>query len=119
MFSIPSRVLSLHRNNNFLQQKRSLAKKYQEILNDKNIEILKETEKSKSNYWLNCLILKDKCNLESLLIATNEQGIMTRMIWQPLHQSIPYKNCPRMNLEITEEYSKKVLNIPSSANLVG
>ena len=112
-------LAQLEQINNFLKQKRTLAKKYQEIFaKDANIKFLSEAKDSKSNYWLNCLILKDDSQLEYLLIKTNEAGIMTRMIWQPLHQSIPYKNCPKMNLEVTEEYSKKILNIPSSANLI-
>jgi len=36
-----------------------------------------------------------------------------------LMQYLPmYKNCPRMNLDVAEDMARRIINIPSSANLI-
>ena len=42
---------------------------------------------------------------------------MTRPAWTPLHLLPIYSNCPKMDLEITENMFRRVINIPSSAKL--
>ncbi|WP_044896027.1 LegC family aminotransferase [Bacillus alveayuensis] len=104
----------------FIKKKRELARKYKEALRDiSGIRFFEEMHFSKSNYWLNTLILEKSFELkrDELLKALNESGIMSRPIWYPLHQLKMYKNNPKMDLSMTEKLSQQIINIPSSMGL--
>ena len=104
----------------FIEQKRSLAKKYQEVFKDiEEIEFFVEPEYAKSNYWLNAIILKEnnKTLRDEILKKTNESGIMTRPVWKLMHHLEMFKNCPKMDLSVSESLENRIINIPSSAYL--
>ena len=103
----------------FILRKRKVADMYfNAFKNLDGLRFVSEREDSKSNYWLNTIILDDASgySIEELLKRTNEIGIMTRPAWT-LHLLPIYSNCPKMDLEITENMSRRVINIPSSAKL--
>lgn len=105
---------------NFISNKRKVAEIYSNVFqNLDGLRFLSEREDSKSNYWLNTIILDDASgySLGELLKRTNDIGIMTRPAWTPLHLLPIYSNCPKMDLEVTENMSRRVINIPSSAKL--
>ena len=104
----------------FLSQKRNLSLRYQNLFKDvEGIKFFTEPKFAKSNYWLNTLILdsKNAKNLIPLIELTHQHGIMTRPIWKPMHELSLYKDCPRMDLSVSEDLSRRILNIPSSAIL--
>jgi perosamine synthetase len=72
------------------------------------------------NNWLNAILLgpEFKKDLDLILYECNKNKIMTRPIWEPLHSLKPYKNFPKSNITVANEISKKLINIPSSANLL-
>ncbi|MEK9627532.1 MAG: LegC family aminotransferase [Nitrospinota bacterium] len=102
---------------NFLQQKRALALRYNNLFEKlKGFRFFTEPESCKSNYWLNVLILdRENANqMTSILELTNKSGIMTRPVWE-LMSSLPmYKDCPRMDLSGAEDLQRRTINIPSS-----
>ena len=106
---------------NLLQSKRLLAESYQQEFADfRGVAIFKEVEFAQSNYWLNTLIL-DEVHVQhrdALLKRTNALGIMTRPIWTLLHKLPMYKNCPRMKLTIAGSLEQRVINLPSSPQLL-
>jgi perosamine synthetase len=105
----------------FLENKRKLAETYaKEFSCVPGVRFFGENTVSKSNYWLNALILDSnhKSELESLLQATNEAGIMTRPIWQLLHTLPMFKDCPRMDLNDAIDLESRIINIPSGAYLI-
>lgn len=106
----------------FVEAKRELASRYADAFRSvPGVRFLVEQPHVASNYWLNALILEED-NLalrDSVLAATNEQGIMTRPVWNLLHRLPMYGNCPRANLSCAESLSRRVINIPSSPHLVG
>nr|WP_034645148.1 LegC family aminotransferase [Bacillus methanolicus] len=105
----------------FLTKKRELAKKYIEALRDiTGIHFFEETHFSKSNYWLNTLIIEEPFELkrDELLKVLNDSGIMSRPVWRPLHQLKMYKDNPMMDLSMTEKLYQKIINIPSSMSLL-
>jgi dTDP-4-amino-4,6-dideoxygalactose transaminase len=75
---------------------------------------VKEDELSKANYWLNCLILKSKRERDSFIKFTQENGIMTRPTWTPMHRLKIYRDCFKDNLENTQWISDRLVNVPSS-----
>jgi perosamine synthetase len=104
----------------FLRQKRALASRYKNRFAEiEGIQFFQEPEFAKSNYWLNSLIVapENANRLASLIELTHKHGIMTRPIWKLMHTLPMYKDCPRMNLLVSEGLSQRILNIPSSAKL--
>lgn len=104
----------------FLKEKRKLANRYERLFSSvSNIRFFKEPENSCSNYWLNVLLLEqsDIIMRDQWLDALNQNGIMSRPIWKPIHQLEMYRDCPAMPLDTTMKLAGQVINIPSSANL--
>ena len=103
-----------------LLQKRRLSKKYQMALFGlTGVRFVTEQTWADSNHWLNTLILDEKFSQElaDILAVTNQAGYEIRPAWTPLHQLPIYKNCPKMDLSVTENLAKRSINLPSSAHL--
>ena len=66
------------------------------------------------------LILKEKdIKLRDFLIKKlNSKNIASRPIWQPLHMISYLKKFPKMEMTVTEDLNKRIINIPSSPNLI-
>lgn len=105
----------------FINNKRKLAENYQKAFAGiDGIRFFTEPDFARSNYWLNVLLLNKKFanQRDSLLEATNNQGIMTRPVWTLMHELEIYSSCPKMgSLDIAEDIERRLINIPSSANL--
>ncbi|MBS4096043.1 MAG: LegC family aminotransferase [Sulfuricella sp.] len=108
---------------NFLKSKRALAQNYRSAFAGiDEINFFTEPEFSKSNYWLNSVLLNKRFanQRDSLLDATNSLGIMTRPVWTLMHKLEIYKSCPRMDsLSVSEDIEQRLINIPSSPYLSG
>lgn len=106
----------------FIEKKRSLAKRYLGAFEGiEGIKFFVEPEFASSNYWLNTLLI-DRENIpcrDKLLAITNENGIMTRPAWTLMHKLPMYKDCPRMDLTVSEDLENRIINIPSSPALLG
>ena len=105
----------------FINLKRKLYKKYQSKFKNLHfLKLLKEPKNSKSNYWLQTIILEKKFSyLKNLFLKeTNLLGIITRPVWKPMHKLKHLKKCPKMKLEIVEDIYSRAINIPSSPNLM-
>ncbi|MCX5847586.1 MAG: LegC family aminotransferase [Deltaproteobacteria bacterium] len=105
----------------FLEKKRLLAERYAEAFADvKGVRFFTEPAFAKSNYWLNTLILDREYvdQRDDILKVTNGNGIMTRPAWTLMPHLPMYSDCPRMNLDVAEDLVRRIINIPSSADLV-
>lgn len=101
-----------------LKQKRALAKRYIEIFSECNdIRMFSEREGTISNYWLNTLILSPAvCSArDPILSILNDAQFTSRPVWEPMHKLEIYANCPRADLAVTEDLSRRIINLPSSA----
>lgn len=100
----------------FIKQKRELTDKYLELFKEvQGITVFTEKENSFSNYWLQTLIIDPTFhNRNELLTFLNESGVMSRPIWTPLHELVPYKNCPKSDLQTTMFLKERVINLPST-----
>lgn len=104
----------------FLVKKRQLAVRYEKVFeNIEGIKFFVEPEFAKSNYWLNVLLLSTgyESKKDELLALTNEQGIMTRPVWDLMYTLPMFENCPRMDCQVAESIAARLINIPSSVNL--
>lgn len=104
----------------FLKKKRRLFFRYKKNF-DKiaEVDLFSEKKFSKSNFWLQAILLK-KPNLQlrnKILNLTNKKNIGTRPVWELLHTIKYLKKFEKMNLKNSIKLSKRVINIPSSANI--
>ena len=105
----------------FLAAKRTLFGRYQAAFSGlENTRIVAEPDGCRSNYWLQTLLLDKSVatQRDAILSATNDAGLMTRPAWALLHQMTPYRNCPRMDLAVSESLAQRIINLPSSPSLV-
>ena len=102
----------------FLERKRSLAARYKDAFASvSEIEVIGEPPGTRSNYWLNNILVADAEQRDEVLRQTNEQGIMTRPVWTPMHRLPMYAACPRGDLATVEWLEQRLVSIPSSAFL--
>jgi perosamine synthetase len=104
----------------FLEQKRRLAENYAAVFAKiEGVHFFTEPDFAESNYWLNALLLDSSMAgiRDDILSATNKIGFMTRPIWTPMHYLKMYEGCPKMNLSVSEDLCKRIINIPSSPSL--
>ena len=98
----------------FIQNKRNLALDYNAFFESKGLNFRKELPNTKANYWLMCIELENKQERESFLKETNENGVMTRPIWQLIFKSSLYSGFQK-DAQINAMYLEdRIVNIPSS-----
>lgn len=98
----------------FLLDKRLMADEYAALFTDLGIKFRQETPDTKANYWLMCVELNDKADRESFLKYTNENGVMTRPIWNLMYRLPMYEHCQRDSQCNAEFLEERIVNIPSS-----
>ena len=102
-----------------LNFKRELFNKYQRAFEEvEEINLFAEPVKSKSNYWLQTLLLKkgDFSKRDSILASTNAAGLMTRPACMLINKLEPFKIYQSMELNCALSLEKRIINIPSSDN---
>ncbi|MBW2003491.1 MAG: LegC family aminotransferase [Deltaproteobacteria bacterium] len=107
----------LEQLNAFVENKRELARRYQEFFESLDIPFIKEPEHARSNYWLNAIILPDRKTRDVFLKATNEAGVMTRPTWRLMNKLEMYKDCQTDDLANAQWLEDRVVNIPSSVRI--
>lgn len=111
-------VAQLESLDELIRKKRMLHSVYQSFVSViPGIELIKEKEYSRSNYWLQTIRLNDVNAIEDWLLGLNEAGIMSRPVWTPLHELPMYRDCPKDDLIHTEKLKKVLINVPSSSSL--
>lgn len=103
----------------YVLNKRETAQRYKEFFqNEAEVEFFTEPENCRSNYWLNVVILKDKEAQLKFLQETNDNGVMTRPIWELMNRLPMFEHCEHDSLENTIWFADRVVNIPSSVRLM-
>ncbi len=104
-----------------ISKKRKLFDLYlEQFKNLPGVSLMKEPTDSRSNYWLQAIILEPKFSLlrNEILDQTNEIGISTRPVWDLLTSLEHLKLFPSMDVTQAEEIAKGLINLPSSPQLV-
>lgn len=104
----------------FLQKKRQLAQRYQELFaNIEGVEFVIEPELTQSNYWLNAILLAPEyaSQRDELLAMSHEEKMLVRPVWNLMYTLPMYKDCPKMDCSVSESISNRLINLPSSVNL--
>lgn len=102
----------------YIESKRQVAAEYEEFFkNIDYIDFFVDTPNTFSNYWLNAVIMKDKEAQLDFLQQTNDNGVMTRPIWELMNRLPMFEKCENDGLINTIWLADKVVNIPSSVKL--
>lgn len=101
----------------FLLNKRELAKNYYMFFKESNIEFVDEPINSKANFWLNAILLKDKSERDNFLKYSNDNGVMTRPVWDLMHTLKMFEDSDYGNLNNSLWIADRLVNIPSSVRL--
>ncbi|NQX55257.1 LegC family aminotransferase [Pedobacter panaciterrae] len=104
----------LEQLNVFVENKRELASIYKSYFQDQQIAFVTENEGAKANYWLNCILFADADERDSFLEYSNENGVMTRPVWELMHRLPMFINAQKGDLNNSEWLADRLVNIPSS-----
>ena len=104
----------------FVKDKRRLAGLYADLVAQMNdVSFVSEPAGTRSNYWLNAIMLRDANNRDQLLQELKDNKIQARPCWTLMHHLVMYKDKPRCDdLARAEEINARLVNIPSTPTLV-
>lgn len=102
----------------FIAAKKKLTDRYRQVFKDIGYgSIYTEPDHSDSNQWLVALLLNDESVRDQLLTKLNDINIFARPVWTLMNKLPMNKNCPTMDLSVSEDLEKKIINLPSSVAL--
>lgn len=102
----------------YVEDKRATAAAYRDYFSRMDgIEFFVEPENTRSNYWLNAVLLPNREEQQAFLQYTNDNGVMTRPIWELMNRLPMFEHCETDNLINTQMFADRVVNIPSSVRL--
>lgn len=97
-----------------LESKRKTAELYKDFFNTTDVQFVSEPQNSKSNYWLNAILLKDRAERDAFLTETNNNGVMTRPAWTLMNKLPMFNTSIKGDLCNAEWLEDRLVNIPSS-----
>ena len=106
---------------NFLKKKKKLFQYYKEKFNnEKKFKLLYPIEDNDSNYWLNTIYI-DNCDLKlrnKIIKEINIKKISVRPVWKLMKKINYLSKYPSMNLKNSNYLERRLINLPSSSNLI-
>ena len=112
-------VAQIEKLPDILKEKADVAKIYSKFFEQVSINFIRPLNKANANNWLNAIILNDQKERDSFLQVTNNNGILTRPIWNLLSELPMYKKCENDGLSNSRWLVERVVNIPSSVPNLG
>ncbi len=103
-----------------LKKKRKLFNFYNKIFKENSyFKLINEPKKSKSNFWLQTILIKEKYSklTGEIIKDLNDKKIYVRPGWELMTNLKHFKDCPKMDLSISKKIYKRIINIPSSSFL--
>ncbi len=98
----------------FLENKRELAAIYEKFFTGTDIVFVREPKDCRSNYWLHAIIVKDTKERDAFLKFSNENGVITRPVWQLMNKLPMFQTCQTSDLSNALWLEERIVNIPSS-----
>ena len=97
----------------FIDIKRKRAAAHAELFRDTDWEFVTEPGNCRSNYWLCAVLTNSPSEKNAFLAATNDAGLGTRPVWEPLHSLPMYQHCRREDVSTAMDIASKLVNLPS------
>ena len=101
----------------FVENKRELAAAYHGKFDTIGVQYVKELPGARANYWLNTVLLSDKLQQQAFLTYMNNNGVMSRPVWELMHKLSMFKDDQKGTLSNSEWIADRLVNIPSSVRL--
>jgi perosamine synthetase len=108
-----------------LKAKRQLAERYRAaVAHLEGVELVEEPDGCRSNHWLVTLrftsadLQHAKRQRLQLLEAAHAAGLLLRPVWKLLNQLPMYATAPRGSLFVAEDQAQRLVNLPSSPQLL-
>jgi perosamine synthetase len=108
-----------------LEAKLRLLERYRDaIANLQGVELVAEPAGCRSNHWLVSIRFTASDPMEAgrqrlqLLESAHSAGLCLRPVWKLLHQLPMYASAPRGTLPVAEDQAYRLVNLPSSPQLV-
>jgi perosamine synthetase len=101
----------------FIENKRELAEFYKIYFSNSDLKFISEPKDSKANYWLNSILLPNLDQRNKFLDYSNNNGVMTRPVWELMTKLPMFKQCQSDELINSKWLSERLVNIPSSVRL--
>lgn len=100
----------------FIADKRLTADAYKHYFSDKwmnEVEFIAEPEGTRSNYWLNAILLPDRSARDAFLKYTNDHGVQTRPAWELMPRLEMWSRAVTDGIPVSREIADRLVNIPS------
>lgn len=103
----------------FIDSKRRTAQAYIDLFAGEphGIKFMKEPEGTRSNYWLNAILMPDKESQQAFLEYSNDHGVMTRPVWELMNRLPMFETAQTDGLENSRWLADRIVNIPSGVIL--
>lgn len=111
-------VAQMEQLDNILENKKETASKYQCFLDEKGFKFFNEPVNTSANFWLNLILFNSLAERNKFLEYTYNNGIITRPIWRLINKLPMYENCQTGNLDNSELFEERVVNIPSGYRIM-
>jgi len=100
-----------------LENKRATAQLYREFFQRMGIAFIQEPVDSRSNYWLNAVLMDDRKQRDGFLNYAAEKRVQARPVWRLMTNLPMYRNCESISLEAALWLEGRLINLPSSVRL--
>lgn len=97
-----------------LANKRETAEAYEAFFAKREDAVfVKEPTDSRSNYWLNAVLLPNLEARNAFLEETNDAGVATRPVWELMNRLVMFEQCQCGDLSTSENIAARLVNLPS------
>lgn len=97
-----------------IEKKKRIYETYQEEFKEiKSISMNPfDSENSRPNYWLSCIVLDETCKVKPLdiMLALEKENIESRPIWKPMHLQPVFKNCDFVTTQAEGSVGEDIFN---------
>lgn len=97
----------------FMNRKRQLTEKYEAFFDGLGIEFFREKEGFHSNYWLNCIFMRDESARDALIESAISKGIHMRPLWTLLPDLSMFSATQTTAIDNARWIAERAINIPS------
>lgn len=107
----------LNRIESYIQDKKETYKMYKNFFHESDYQFIEEPIRSRSNYWLNSILVESLEKRNELLEYLNTNGVMTRPTWTLLNKMKMFEHCMKDSLINSLNVESRLINLPSSVRL--
>jgi len=98
-----------------LENKRETAKKYEEFFSGNTCQMfVNQPHDSKSNYWLNAIMLKNKRERDAFIVLAHSEKVLIRPAWRLMNILPMYERCLHSVMKTSSIIASRLVNLPSS-----